>query len=82
MGGQGIGADRRLRGRPDRARATRSGIWMARVYTRRARPRAPRAIERGFLRLARRDAASEQDWKGYAKTVLVFSVVFFVRRST
>ena len=50
------------------------GIWMARVYTReRSDP-----VERAFLRLLGRDASSEQDWKRYAKSVLVFSVTFTV----
>ena len=36
-----------------------------------ARPAAlARRIESGFLRLVRADAKREQDWKGYAKTVL------------
>ena len=48
------------------------GIWMARVYTReRSDP-----VERGFLRLLGRDAVADQSWKAYAKSVLVFSVVF------
>src|SRR5262245_56988650 len=46
---------------------------MARVYT---VPRLPLAwLENGFLRLT--GGRREQDWKGYAKTVLVFSIVFF-----
>ena len=53
---------------------------MAQVYT--ARPAAGSpflgAPERGFYRLLGVDAAREQDWKGYAKTVLIFSVVFSV----
>ena len=36
-----------------------------------------RAPERGFYRIVRTDASKEQDWKGYAKTVLVFSVLFW-----
>lgn len=32
--------------------------------------------ERGFYRLVRTDGRREQDWKGYAKSVLVFSRVF------
>jgi K+-transporting ATPase ATPase A chain len=48
------------------------GIWMARVYTRdKSDP-----VERGFLRLLGRDAVADQTWKAYAKSVLVFSVVF------
>lgn len=34
--------------------------------------------ERGFYRLVRSDPKREQDWKSYAKTVLVFSVVFWL----
>src|SRR5512135_1500265 len=55
------------------------GVYMARVYT------APRfggrrlgAIERGFYRIVGTDPDREQDWKSYAKTVLVFSVFFFL----
>ena len=77
--------DRRLRGRPDRARRTRSAsTW---------RGSTRRALGGGWLRwLGASSAAStgslgtdarrEQDWKGYAKTVLVFSVLFFGARST
>ena len=54
------------------------GLFMARVYS--AEPGgAPRwlaAGERGFCRLVRVDARREQDWKSYAKTVLVFSILF------
>ena len=55
------------------------GIWMARVYT--ASQPAGRffgALEDGFLRIVRADREREQDWKGYGKTVLVFSVLFFL----
>ena len=48
------------------------GLWMARVHT---VPRLPlAAIENGFMRLV--GGRREQDWKSYAKTVLVFSAVF------
>jgi potassium-transporting ATPase potassium-binding subunit len=57
------------------------GGYMARVYTRErfAVGRwfgwlAP--IEAGFYRVVRTSARREQDWKGYAKTVLVFSIAF------
>ena len=53
------------------------GIYMARVYTARQRSRSV-ALERGFLPRSCGDAATEQDWKSYAKTVLVFSVAFCV----
>jgi K+-transporting ATPase ATPase A chain len=48
------------------------GLWMARVYTREGED----VLERGFMRLLGRRAGAEQDWKGYGKTVLVFSIVF------
>jgi K+-transporting ATPase ATPase A chain len=48
------------------------GLWMARVYTRERGD----VVERAFLRLLGRGAGAEQDWKRYAKVVLVFSVVF------
>ena len=55
------------------------GLYMARVYT------APRfggrvlgGIERGFYRVVGTNPDKEQDWKSYAKTVLVFSVLFFL----
>jgi K+-transporting ATPase ATPase A chain len=48
------------------------GLWMARVYTReRSDP-----VERAFLRLLGRDAAVDQAWKAYGKSVLVFSLLF------
>ncbi len=54
------------------------GLWMARMYTS-ARPagRLLGAIENGFYRVVRADPTREQDWKGYGKTVLVFSVLFW-----
>jgi K+-transporting ATPase ATPase A chain len=55
------------------------GLFMARVYGDRFVLRSGfgwlRAIERGFYRLVRTDPTREQDWKAYAKTVLVFSIV-------
>ena len=48
------------------------GIWMARVYTREGSD----PVERWFLRVLGRDGAIDMDWKAYAKSVLVFSVVF------
>jgi K+-transporting ATPase ATPase A chain len=47
------------------------GILMARIYTR----ERDDVIERGMFRLFGRKSGEEQDWKGYAKTVLVFSAV-------
>ncbi len=59
------------------------GLYMARVYNNeqfcmRGRLRFLGKIENGFLRLLRVDLKAEQDWKGYAKTVLIFSAVFSV----
>jgi K+-transporting ATPase ATPase A chain len=50
------------------------GIWMARVYTRERGD----VVERGFLRLLGRDAAGDQDWKRYALSVIVFTIVYSV----
>jgi potassium-transporting ATPase potassium-binding subunit len=47
------------------------GLWMARVYT---RDRGD-VVERAFLRLL--GGRREQDWKGYSKSVIVFTIVFF-----
>jgi K+-transporting ATPase ATPase A chain len=50
------------------------GLWMARVYT---VPRLPfAALENGFLRLV--GGRREQNWKSYAKTLLIFSAAFSV----
>ncbi len=53
------------------------GVYMARVYAPGFRPRWLHPLESGFYRLVRTEASREQDWKGYSKTVIVFSVVFF-----
>jgi K+-transporting ATPase ATPase A chain len=50
------------------------GRYMAWVFERRTRRRP--ALERGFLRLVGSDGAT-QDWKLYARSVIVFSVVCF-----
>ncbi len=50
------------------------GIWMARVYTREKGD----IVERGFLRLLGRDAATDQDWKQYGLSVVVFTIGFSV----
>ena len=50
------------------------GIWMARVYTREQGD----VIERGFLRLLGRDAATDQNWKQYGRSVIVFTIAFSV----
>jgi K+-transporting ATPase ATPase A chain len=59
------------------------GLYMARVYNdeqfgMRGRLRFLGKIENAFLRLLRVDTKREQDWKSYAKTVLIFSAVFSV----
>src|SRR5579871_86534 len=51
---------------------------MARVYMGERFLAGLRLVERGFYRAVRTDPRREQDWKGYAKTVLVFSVVSWV----
>jgi K+-transporting ATPase ATPase A chain len=53
------------------------GGYMARVFTgeRVLLARALGPAERGFYRLLRVDPAREQDWKGYARSVLLFSFV-------
>jgi K+-transporting ATPase ATPase A chain len=54
------------------------GGYMARVYTGEVfLSRRLGFVERWFLRAVGDRAGREQDWKGYAKTVLVFSAVFF-----
>jgi potassium-transporting ATPase potassium-binding subunit len=56
------------------------GLFMARVYSAEGGAVTRRfglgALERGFYRIVRTDPAREQDWKGYAKSVVVFSAVF------
>jgi K+-transporting ATPase ATPase A chain len=54
------------------------GLFMARVYGSFRAPGPLGATERGFYRLVRTDPEREQDWKGYARTVLIFTVVFSV----
>ena len=59
------------------------GMYMARVFTD-ARFLTGRwfgwlrPVEGGFYRLLRTDPRQQQDWKGYGKSVLVFSVLFSV----
>jgi K+-transporting ATPase ATPase A chain len=53
------------------------GLYMARVYARAFQVRWLSAVEAGFYRLVRTDPRREQDWKGYSKTVVVFTIVFF-----
>jgi K+-transporting ATPase ATPase A chain len=47
------------------------GMYMARVFE----SRRVRVTERWFYRLVRTSPEREQDWKGYAKSVLIFSVL-------
>jgi len=55
------------------------GIWMSRVFTHpQPAGRAFASIEGFFLRVVRAERDREQDWKAYGKTVLVFSVLFFL----
>ncbi len=51
------------------------GLWMARVYGSFRAPGVFGIAERGFYRLVRTDPREEQDWRDYALSVLVFSVV-------
>jgi potassium-transporting ATPase potassium-binding subunit len=53
------------------------GLYMARVYAPGFRVRWLSGLEGGFYRLLRVDRQREQDWKGYAKTTILFSIVFF-----
>ena len=54
------------------------GAYMARVYTGEVfLSRRLGFLERWFLHAVGERAGREQDWKAYAKTVLVFSAVFF-----
>jgi K+-transporting ATPase ATPase A chain len=47
------------------------GMYMARIFD----ARRVRVTERWFYRVVRTSPEREQDWKGYAKSVLVFSIV-------
>jgi potassium-transporting ATPase potassium-binding subunit len=53
------------------------GLYMARVYAPTFRVRWLSGLEKGFYRLVRTERQREQDWKGYSKSVLVFSILFF-----
>jgi potassium-transporting ATPase potassium-binding subunit len=53
------------------------GLYMARVYAPAFRVRWLSSLEGGFYRLVRTDASKEQDWKAYAKSVILFTIVFF-----
>ena len=48
------------------------GRYMAWIYTR----ERDDVVERGIFRLFGRGSGQEQDWKSYAKTVIVFSLLF------
>jgi K+-transporting ATPase ATPase A chain len=50
------------------------GIWMARVYTRERGD----VVERAFLRFLGKDASTDQNWKQYAVSVIVFTAAFSV----
>jgi potassium-transporting ATPase potassium-binding subunit len=50
------------------------GIWMAHVYTRERGD----VVERAFLRLLGKGASSDQNWKQYGGTVVVFTIAFSV----
>jgi K+-transporting ATPase ATPase A chain len=56
------------------------GGYMARVFGGERVPLTPLLgpVERGFHRLLRVDPAVEQDWKGYARSVLAFSLAGWV----
>ncbi len=56
------------------------GAYMARVYAgeRVLLARVLGPLERGIYRVLRADPDEGQDWKGYARTTLLFSAVFFV----
>jgi potassium-transporting ATPase potassium-binding subunit len=49
------------------------GHYMAWAYSR----EKDDVIERGFFRVFGRGSGDEQDWKSYAKTLLIFSLIFF-----
>ena len=69
-----------LRGRAHRADARCSApTWRASTAARRVLlSRVLGPVERTLYRLLRTDPERGQDWKGYARTVLVFSALFFV----
>src|ERR1700759_1666201 len=50
------------------------GVFMARVYSRERLDRGERIV----YRLLGVDGSNEQDWKSYGRTVVVFSVLFFL----
>src|SRR5690242_8057868 len=52
------------------------GAYMAKVYAAAFRVRWLSGVEHGFYRLVRTEKHEEQDWKSYAKTVLVFTILF------
>ena len=56
------------------------GLYMARVFAADGAVFTRRlglgTVERAFYRVVRTDPAKEQDWKGYAMTVVIFSAVF------
>jgi potassium-transporting ATPase potassium-binding subunit len=56
------------------------GLYMARVYSAEGGVFTRRfglgTVERGVYRLVRTDPSQEQDWKSYAKSVVISSVIF------
>ncbi len=52
------------------------GAYMARVYRNEVAWLAP--VERLIYRVMRVDVSATQDWKSYARTVLVFSLLFWI----
>src|ERR1700733_4720540 len=51
------------------------GIWMSRVYGGFRAPKPLAWLERSFYKLVHTDPEREQDWKGYAVSVLVLTIV-------
>ena len=54
------------------------GLYMARVFDGQRTFLTPLLApgERLFLRVVSRDGGREQDWKAYAKTVVIFTALF------
>src|SRR5262249_37474897 len=53
------------------------GVYMAHVYAPAFRVRWLSSLAGGFYRLVRNDPTKEQERKSYAKTTIVFTIVFF-----
>ena len=81
MTGQGISRSSSTRSSSSRSRIPRplhGQVYTDQAFAARGRLRFLSAPERGFYRLLGVDPERDQDWKGYAKAVLIFSVVFSV----